>query len=292
MASLINPVDIDEKFPIAGQDNPSQGFRDNFSVIQQNLQYAKDEITELQNKALFKVPLGDTDLSNDLNGMEIISPLLLDVREKRIAIGAVTGVAQVDVSLASYYTIATAGNVNLEFESWPRAGNLSNVVVEITFTDPSHTVVLPEMVGSGESKYSKNGVRGLVGNTLKVGGIGTRKYRFSSHDQGVSIYMEDITGTGYSGVSSVVSGTDVDMSVSAYTIATNSVSTAVLGVGGEGEMKTFAMTNNNGNMYITVTSPGWLGEGVITFSQIGQGCTLQFLSGKWYCVGNNGCVFS
>ena len=30
MASTINTANIDETYPIAGQDNDSQGFRDNF----------------------------------------------------------------------------------------------------------------------------------------------------------------------------------------------------------------------------------------------------------------------
>ena len=33
MASNINAFNIDGTFPIAGQDNPSQGFRDNFTNI-------------------------------------------------------------------------------------------------------------------------------------------------------------------------------------------------------------------------------------------------------------------
>ena len=33
MASNINPANVDGTYPIAGQDNDSQGFRDNFSVI-------------------------------------------------------------------------------------------------------------------------------------------------------------------------------------------------------------------------------------------------------------------
>ena len=52
MASNIVPGDIDGTFPKAGQDNSSQGFRDNFSSIKTNLTHARDEIGALQtNKA-------------------------------------------------------------------------------------------------------------------------------------------------------------------------------------------------------------------------------------------------
>ncbi|CAB4129310.1 hypothetical protein UFOVP112_408 [uncultured Caudovirales phage] len=48
MASNINPTNIDITYPIAGQDNDTQGFRNNFTNIKNNLAVAKDEISNLQ----------------------------------------------------------------------------------------------------------------------------------------------------------------------------------------------------------------------------------------------------
>jgi hypothetical protein len=48
MASTINSNNIDITYPIAGQDNDTQGFRDNFRNIKNNLNTARLEITELQ----------------------------------------------------------------------------------------------------------------------------------------------------------------------------------------------------------------------------------------------------
>ena len=50
MASTINPNNIDITYPIAGQDNDTQGFRDNFRNIKNNLNTARLEITDLQSK--------------------------------------------------------------------------------------------------------------------------------------------------------------------------------------------------------------------------------------------------
>ena len=44
MASSIVPGNIDGTFPVAGQDNSSQGFRDNFTASKNNFTHAKDEI--------------------------------------------------------------------------------------------------------------------------------------------------------------------------------------------------------------------------------------------------------
>ena len=52
MASAIDPNDIDGSYPVAGQDNNSQGFRDNFTNTKQNFQYAYEEITAIQANAV------------------------------------------------------------------------------------------------------------------------------------------------------------------------------------------------------------------------------------------------
>jgi hypothetical protein len=48
MASQINPTNIDITYPIAGQDNDTQGFRDNFRNIKNNLTTAATEISAVQ----------------------------------------------------------------------------------------------------------------------------------------------------------------------------------------------------------------------------------------------------
>ena len=46
MASSISVTQIDATYPVAGQDNDSQGFRDNFNQIKTQLTTASTEITE------------------------------------------------------------------------------------------------------------------------------------------------------------------------------------------------------------------------------------------------------
>ena len=52
MTSTIDPNTIDPNFPTANQDNPSQGFRDNFSAIRENFERAELELTNLQNTVI------------------------------------------------------------------------------------------------------------------------------------------------------------------------------------------------------------------------------------------------
>ena len=65
MASNINYINIDESFPIAGQDNDSQGFRDNFATIRTSLAAAKTEITNLQDNT------AKLNVNNNFNQTEI-----------------------------------------------------------------------------------------------------------------------------------------------------------------------------------------------------------------------------
>jgi hypothetical protein len=74
---------------------------------------------------------------------------------------------------------------------------------------------------------------------------------------------------------------------------TGPAQTASMGPGVNGQIKTLAMYSASGNMVITVANAGWKtsGAGTATFSATGQACTLQYINGKWFCIGNNGAVF-
>jgi hypothetical protein len=92
----------------------------------------------------------------------------------------------------------------------------------------------------------------------------------------------------------LTTGSSVNLAVTASYFSTSGASTATLGAGTTGQIKTFMMVADGGNMVITVTNAGWQssGTGTITFDNIGDGCTLQYISSKWFCVGNNGVVFA
>jgi hypothetical protein len=160
MASNINPYNIDHTYPVAGQDNDSQGFRDNFTNTRNNFIQTKSEIETLQASV--------TDLDSRLD------PIFLS----------------------------------------------------------------------------------------------------SSND--------------------VSDGAAISLATSASYFTTASSETATLADGGDGQIKTLMMRGDGGDMVVTVADAGWKtsGSGTITFDSIGDACTLQFINGKWFCIGNNGCVFA
>ncbi len=74
--------------------------------------------------------------------------------------------------------------------------------------------------------------------------------------------------------------------------AVNETSTLEDGV--SGQIKILVMkTDGGGNMAVTVDHAGWVaadGDGTITFNDKGDSCVLQFVSGAWYVLSNNGCT--
>jgi hypothetical protein len=90
------------------------------------------------------------------------------------------------------------------------------------------------------------------------------------------------------------SGNAASLLTTASYFTTTGASTATLAAGTLGQIKTFMMIADGGDMVITVTNAGWKssGTGTITFNDIGDGCTLQYMNSKWYCIGQNGVTFA
>lgn len=93
------------------------------------------------------------------------------------------------------------------------------------------------------------------------------------------------------GTENLPSGNAVNLSVVASYFTTTGASTATLADGVTGQIKTFMMVADGGDMVITVSNAAWGGSGTMTFGDVGDGCTLQYVTGKWFCVGNNGVTF-
>lgn len=64
MPSNIDYLSINENFPVAGQDNDTQVFRDNFDTIKTSFRNAKDEITALQDNTAKLNDTNDFQLNN------------------------------------------------------------------------------------------------------------------------------------------------------------------------------------------------------------------------------------
>jgi len=122
VTSNINFAAINENFPVAGQDNDTQTFRDNFDTIKTNFSSAKTEITDLQDNA------ARTDGDNDFLYNVVGSLTLQDayLRKKDYGAAIVAGTQDISFKQAMYHVVKVGANTSLSFSEFPTG------VVDIT----------------------------------------------------------------------------------------------------------------------------------------------------------------
>ncbi len=117
--SSINTNSLDVNYPIPGQNNSTQGFRNNFTNIKQNLDIAGNEITDLQNKVVLKSALANSTINNDMANTLIANASTLQFRATTYNLGnALVGNVIIDCSVADVQYGNLSGNVTLNFSNW------------------------------------------------------------------------------------------------------------------------------------------------------------------------------
>jgi len=298
MTSLINPNNINGAYPVAGQDNNSQGFRDNFTNTSTNFQYAADEITDLQNKVIVNAQLsGGAALStqNNMNNGPLINALFSDFATPAVALGMLTGSVNINYASGHYQTLTLGGPVTLGFSNWPIAGQYGAVEVQFTITDPStQHITFPAAVSVNQQIVGWNSSN----NTLYFSSPVVVKFSFGSSDNGTTITISGNNKllTPFNASNETVS-TSTALSLSYTTSYINTSGGAIattLASGVIGQIKVLAMTNFVGTMTCQVASASWQSgaSGNIILSNHGQACTLLMSNGSWICIGNNSAIFN
>jgi hypothetical protein len=124
---------INEAFPVAGVDNESQGFRDNFSAIKDTLVQTKSDIQDLQESRL-DISSPDTNMS----GNTITDVNLKSVSFEFNAGGNVVASQNVSYAAGSYhvYTLAkvspsSGSPIELTLSDLPTAGKLAVIRIHL-----------------------------------------------------------------------------------------------------------------------------------------------------------------
>jgi hypothetical protein len=121
MTSNVNYLSINENFPVAGQDNDTQVFRDNFDTIKNSLRAAQEEITDLQNNT------AKLNEDNEFSNSVIINAVLQQTTERRVDGGAISTELAAPVSIdfenGSYQLYRFGVDADLEFVNFPTNAN-------------------------------------------------------------------------------------------------------------------------------------------------------------------------
>lgn len=150
MASEIEFQTINEQYPVAGVDNDTQGFRDNFSVIKVGLATANTEISELQTSTV------KLDQPNNFQGSELI-----DAHLNQCTIKTNTGEAEVVADTVINYTngqyqkfvvsSSAASEIIFELTGWPDSDETSRYAsmrIELSTTAEYSDTALTELVSN------------------------------------------------------------------------------------------------------------------------------------------------
>jgi len=195
MSSNINPYNVDGTFPIAGQDNSSQGFRDNFTNIKNNFIYAENEISDLQSKVITTSALNGQTLNNNMAGAQIIAPQLASWTQSLLDLGTASGAVQLDFSKANFQKLTTNASISLSFINWPAStgsGALGYGLMRvwINVTNTAYTVTLPSSVSIADGDIA--GFNAGT-STITFDAIGNYVFDFSSIDGGSHYLIFDVT---------------------------------------------------------------------------------------------------
>jgi len=173
MTSQINTNGIDANYPVPGQNNSSQGFRDNFAQIRGQFNTTANEITDLQSKVVLKAALDNTTLNNDMANVLISNAATSGFRATIYNLGnALAGTVVVDVNRADVHFGSLTGNVVLQFGNWAPTNTQSNVVVRLTYANASTTPAFVQLPNNCINSNNNFGVT-LLENYANVGGVAT-----------------------------------------------------------------------------------------------------------------------
>jgi hypothetical protein len=293
MTSNINPNNIDGQYPVAGQDNNSQGFRDNFTNTKTNFAYASAEITDLQNKAVLKSALTGATLNNNMGGSILSNFQSQKVSGTVVSLGTLSGDVGINYTAGPYQTVTTSGSISLAFTNFTPAGTQDTVAVQVTITNAAHTLTLPAAVSVNNA-----GIQGLdtTTNVITFVTAGVYAFVFTTSNGGTTITVTEANKPLQpfnNSQEDLAASAAISLATTVSYFTTAAAETATLADGVEGQVKVLAALDvASGDMVVTVSSPAWGGAGTITFADDGDACTLTYIQGVWFCTGNNGAVFA
>lgn len=125
----INTGGIDTAYPVAGQDNDSQGFRDNFSNIKQAIDSAKSAISTLEGTS------PSTQGDNDFNDNTISKVILRDSAFAAPSAETLAGETNVDYTSGHYRrlicTTEKPDTNTVVIQNWAPAEGLGHMILEV-----------------------------------------------------------------------------------------------------------------------------------------------------------------
>lgn len=185
--STSNIETINELYPVAGQDNDTQGFRDNFDAIKTALEEAAADIVALDSGT------AKTNSANDFNGNNISEANFIATTEEVTNIGPLdSGIPEVLWSNGLYQIISIGADITLSLTGWPATGKMGKFRVAFISDNSSSTTTFNVTLSpKGGGTLKKNTAWPTDNNTITLtSAIDPVFIDFWTTDAGTTVYAE------------------------------------------------------------------------------------------------------
>ena len=195
--SIINPNSINGGFPVFGQDNSTQGFRDNFTNIKNNFVAAKAELEDIQGKVLVKTALLGGVVDNDMDGVTITNAQLKAYTQTFLNLGQQFSDVTLNFEDGNFQYMETGNDITLVIENWP--SDTTTAVAYATLrlwfqvsatSGTPHTITFPANVNINSAS-----IKGMDDETKTVTFPEGGNYIFdlSTHNGGTNIFISEVS---------------------------------------------------------------------------------------------------
>lgn len=191
MSSQITPNNINQNYPVAGVDNNSQGFRDNFTSIKNNFIVTKREIDDIMNKVVVKEALTyGPAIDNNLNGVSLSNINLTGSGFSTVNLGTSNGAITLDFATGNYQKLTLNDSATLSFDNFSTGNAYGELYLSATVANISHTLGF-----SGSTLKNTEIIPGFnhSANTITFNRTGTYDFVFGSADEGANITIREIS---------------------------------------------------------------------------------------------------
>lgn len=188
MASSIISTTIDETYPVAGQDNDSQGFRDNFTIIKDNFAAAKSEIETLQDT---------TAKLNADNGFDNNTQSQMNLKEYTVQLNESNSAVNVDYSFTNgqFVKFQAQGDLTINITDWPAVDQYAEIVFALVGNGTDHTITISsDFTSPGNSQILTDSNPAFSGASLDVSAVTTTTnvIKAFTYNQGADVFLQYI----------------------------------------------------------------------------------------------------
>lgn len=179
MSSNINNIaaNIDANFPVAGQDNSSQGFRDNFSAIKLAFSTATSEISDLQINAV------RIDQVNDFQFVGVIKGVTIQNSGEEVLLDATNNL---DFRLGGYQKSVPTTSTTYQVSNWP-TGIYSKMRLEVSPSVPGVPVNVNFLAPAGTIRTDSSNIA-----SLPVSVTTSTLFDVWTVDTGVNVFLQKV----------------------------------------------------------------------------------------------------